>query len=237
MSEHADKVVLVTGAAGNLGAAVAQAFSAHGALLALVDLDESGLTRTQQTLSQDAVSATFATNLIEADSVSTTIDAIIERFGRIDVVANIAGGFTMGPLLHETSDRDWDFMFDLNARSVFNTCRASIPHLLKVGSGRIINIAARAALQGKAKMGPYCASKAAVITLTETIADEHRLDNINANCILPGTIDTPQNRADMPDADHSRWVSPAAIADVVLFLAADASRAISGAAIPVFGQS
>jgi len=160
MSEHAGKVVLVTGAAGNLGAAVAQAFSARGASLALIDLNEEGLNKTHESLSQDAVAAIFPTNLIEPESVSDTISAIIERFAHIDVVANIAGGFTMGPMLHESSDKDWNFMFDLNARSVFNSCRASVPHLLANGSGRIINISARAAKQGKGRMGTYCASKA-----------------------------------------------------------------------------
>lgn len=237
MSEHAGKVVLVTGAAGNLGAAVAQAFSAHGATLSLVDLNEEGLNKTRNSLGEDAVAGVFATNLIDPQAVSGTIAAIIERFGRIDVVANIAGGFTMGPMLHEVSDKDWNFMFDLNTRSVFNTCRATIPHLLTAGGGRIINVSARAAKQGKARMGPYCASKAAVITLTETLAEENKFNNINANCILPGTIDTPQNRADMPDADYSKWVSPTALADVVVFLASDASRAVTGAAIPVYGQS
>jgi NAD(P)-dependent dehydrogenase (short-subunit alcohol dehydrogenase family) len=120
---------------------------------------------------------------------------------------------------------------------VFNTCRAVVPHMLRQGGGRIVNVSARAALEGKARMGPYCASKAAVVTLTETLAAEHRDHGITANCILPGTIDTPQNRASMPDADFSRWVAPAALADVVVFLASDAARAISGAAIPVYGRS
>ncbi len=150
----------------------------------------------------------------------------------------------MGPPLHETPEADWDLMMGLNARSVLNTCRAVIPQMLRQGKGRIVNVAARAALEGKARMGPYCASKAAVITLTETLAAEHetlaaehRDHGINVNCILPGTIDTPQNRASMPDADFSRWVSPTALADVVVFLATDAARAISGAAIPVYGRS
>jgi len=103
--------------------------------------------------------------------------------------------------------------------------------------GRIINVSARAAVQGKGRMGPYCASKAAVLTLTESLAAENRMDNINVNCILPGTIDTPQNRQAMPEAEFSHWVPPQALADVVLFLASDAARCVTGAAIPVYGQS
>ncbi len=128
-------------------------------------------------------------------------------------------------------------MLNLNARSVFNTCRAVIPGMLTQGGGRIVNVSARAAKEGKAKMAPYCASKAAVITLTESLAAEHKFNNINVKCILPGTVDTPQNRADMPDADHSKWVTPAALADVIAFLASDAARAVTGAAVPVYGQS
>jgi NAD(P)-dependent dehydrogenase (short-subunit alcohol dehydrogenase family) len=126
---------------------------------------------------------------------------------------------------------------DLNARTVFNCCRALVPHMLAAGSGRIVNVSARAAASGKGRMAPYCASKAAVITLTESLAAEHRHNGINVNCILPGTIDTPQNREAMPDEDHSRWVPPAALADVVLFLASDGARCVTGAAVPVYGQS
>jgi NAD(P)-dependent dehydrogenase (short-subunit alcohol dehydrogenase family) len=143
----------------------------------------------------------------------------------------------MGPPLHETEDKDWDFMMDLNARTVFNCCRAVIPHMLEQGQGSIVNVSARAAVQGKARMAPYCASKAVVITLTESLAAEHKFNNINVNCILPGTIDTPQNRHAMPDADYENWVPPAAIADTVLFLASSAARHVSGAAIPIFGRS
>jgi NAD(P)-dependent dehydrogenase (short-subunit alcohol dehydrogenase family) len=165
------------------------------------------------------------------------VERVSAHFGRIDILANIAGGFTMGPPLHETEDRDWDFMMGLNARSVFNTCRAVVPRMLEQGGGRIVNVSARAATEGKGHMGPYCASKAAVLTLTESLAAEHRDTGINVNCILPGTVDTPQNRAAMPDADHSRWVPTSALADVILFLASDAARCVSGAAVPVYGRS
>jgi len=237
MSEFAGKVVLVTGAAGNLGRAVAAAFAARGARLALVDLNEDGLAAARKDLPEDCQVELIPTNLLQADSVTACVDTVSSKLGSIDVLANIAGGFTMGPLLHDTADKDWDFMMNLNARSVFNMARAVVPGMLAAGSGRIVNVSARAAREGKAKMGPYCASKAAVITLTETLAAEHKHAGINVNCILPGTIDTPQNRADMPDADYSKWVPTAALADVVVFLAAEASRCVTGAAIPVYGQS
>jgi NAD(P)-dependent dehydrogenase (short-subunit alcohol dehydrogenase family) len=161
----------------------------------------------------------------------------VDRFGRIDVLVNIAGGFAGDAPLHETPNEQWDFLMNLNARSVFLTGRAVIPHLLERGEGRIISVAARAALAGKANMGPYIASKMAVIRLTEAMADELKEHNITANCILPGTIDTPRNRADRPDADFSKWVKPESLANVILFLASDLARDVTGAAIPVFGRS
>ena len=237
MSEFDGKVVMVTGAAGNLGAALAARFAALGSRLALLDRSAERLERARDELDLPSATVLLPSDLTAADSVAAAVEKAVTKLGGIDVLANIAGGFTMGPPLYETPDSDWDLMMELNVRSVFNTCRAVIPHMLRQGSGRIVNVSARAALEGKARMGPYCASKAAVLTLTESLAAEHRLDGINVNCILPGTVDTPQNRAAMPDADFSRWVPPAALADVVVFLASEASRAVTGAAIPVYGQS
>jgi len=237
MSEFDGKVVMVTGAAGNLGAAVAGTFAGLGSRLALLDRSAERLGQARDELDLPSSTLLVPTDLTSADSVTAAVDRAMAQFGRLDVLANIAGGFTMGPALHETPDSDWDLMMKLNVRSVFNACRAVVPHMLRQGGGRIINVSARAALEGKARMGPYCASKAAVLTLTESLAAEHKSNGINVNCILPGTIDTPQNRAAMPDADFSRWVPPAALADVIVFLASEASRAITGAAIPVYGRS
>ena len=231
------KVVIVTGAAGNLGRAVAQAFAAQGARLALVDLDPEALESARRSLPAGCESAAFAADLMDPAAVEGMAAGVSERFGRVDVLANIAGGFTMGPPLHETPDKDWDFMLNLNARTLFNCCRATVPRMLAAGGGRIVNVSARAAIKGIGHMGPYCASKAAVITLTESLADELKDSGINVNCILPGTVDTPQNRAAMPDQDHERWVPLDALADVILFLASDAARAVTGAAVPVYGRS
>lgn len=237
MPSFSGQVAIVTGAAGNLGQTLSRALTDGGAAVALVDLDQSALDKARRELGEGNGHRTFPCDLINADSVRDMAAAVMAHYGRIDILANIAGGFTMGPPLHETSDKDWNFMLDLNARSVFNTCRAVIPHMLTRGAGRIVNVSARAALQGQGNMAPYCASKAAVITLTESLAAEHRDTGISVNCILPGTVDTPQNRAAMPDADHERWVPPAALADVILFLASDAARCVNGAAVPVFGRS
>jgi len=222
------RTVMLTGAAGNLGRAVAAAFG--DANLVLLDLKRGNL--------QDSDRQLFIeTDLLNAQSVQAAIDKAVQRFKRIDVLCNIAGGFRMGASVHETADKDWDFMFNVNARTVLNMSRAVVPVMLKGGGGKIVNIGAFAAQKGAAQMGAYIASKSAVIRLTETMAAELREQNINVNCVLPTIIDTPENRAAMPKADAKRWVAPQDLAQVIVFLASDAARAIHGAALPVTGLS
>jgi NAD(P)-dependent dehydrogenase (short-subunit alcohol dehydrogenase family) len=176
-------------------------------------------------------------NLLDATNVQAAVDQALARFKRIDVLCNIAGGFRMGSPVHETSDKDWNFLLDINARTLLNTSRAVVPGMLAAGGGKIVNIGAFAAQKGAAEMGAYVASKSAVIRLTETMAAELREKNINVNCVLPTIIDTPENRAAMPKTDPKRWVAPQALADVIVFLASDAARAVHGAALPVAGLS
>ena len=222
------RTVMLTGAAGNLGRAVAAAFG--DANLVLLDLKRGSL--------QDGERQMFiAADLLDAKSVQAAVDQAVQRFKRIDVLCNIAGGFRMGSPVHETSDKDWDFMLNVNARTVLNTSRAVVPVMLGGGGGKIVNIGAFAAQKGAAEMGAYIASKSAVIRLTETMAAELREQNINVNCVLPTIIDTPENRAAMPKADPKRWVAPQDLAQVIVFLASDAARAIHGAALPVTGLS
>ncbi len=237
MFDFSGRVVMVTGAAGNLGSAVAQAFQAAGAKLVLVDRAADRLQRLFPDL-VDSPNYFLATSvdMTDADAVEAMVDEAVKRFGRVDVLVNTVGGFRAGTPVHETPFETWDFLLNLNARTVFTASRAIIPHMLRQGSGRIVNVAARAALKGGAKMAAYSVSKSGVVRLTESMAAELKKDGINVNCVLPGTIDTPQNRKAMPNANHSRWVKPEAIADVILFLASDAARAVQGAAIPVYGK-
>ena len=221
---------MLTGAAGNLGRAVAAAFAAAGANLALLDLKRGNL--------QDSDRQLFVeTDLLDAQNVQAAVARVVQRYGGIDVLCNIAGAFRMGAAVHELSERDWNLMMDVNARTVLNMARAVVPEMLKAGGGKIVNIGAFAAQKGAAQMGAYIASKSAVIRLTETMAAELREKNINVNCVLPTIIDTPENRAAMPKADPKRWVAPQDLAQVIVFLASDAARAIHGAALPVTGLS
>ena len=233
--DFANRTVLITGAAGNLGRAVAEAFAQRGANLVLIDLKLDALEKVFGTGNPKQVLA--PTNLLEQAQVDLTAQKAIDRFQRIDVLANLAGGFRMGEPVHATSDATWNFLLDLNARTLLHAVRAVVPRMLAQGGGKIVNVGAFAAQKGAAQMGGYIASKSAVIRLTETLAAELREKNINVNCVLPTIIDTPENRSSMPGADPARWVAPADLANVIAFLASDAARAIHGAALPVTSLS
>lgn len=227
--------VLVTGAAGNLGRAVAAAFAARGANLGLLDLRREDLEHAygRETAERQLVPA----NLLEQDQVLAAVQAATTRFGRIDVLCNLAGGFRMGDAVHTTPDNTWDYLMDLNVRTLLHMARAVVPHMLAQGGGKIVNVGAASAQRGVAQMGAYCASKGSAIRLTEAMAAELREHNINVNCVLPTIIDTPENRAAMPDADPARWVAPHDLANAIVFLASPAARAVHGAALPVAGLS
>ena len=230
-----NRTVIITGASGNLGKAVAKAFGDLGANLVLVDLKRESLASAFGAESDHRLFA--PTNLLEANGATAVAQAALARFGCIDVLCNIAGGFRMGEAVHETSDANWNFLFDINTRTLLNAVRAIVPQMLKAGGGKIVNIGAFAAQKGVAQMGAYTASKGTVIRMTEAMAGELRDKNINVNCVLPTIIDTPENRAAMPKADPAKWVAPADLANVIVFLASDAARAVHGAALPVTGLS
>jgi NAD(P)-dependent dehydrogenase (short-subunit alcohol dehydrogenase family) len=236
MEDLKDRVVIVTGAAGNLGRAVAQAFHAEQAQLVLVDRAQDRLpTLFPEWASSSQHLLATSVDLENPDAVHSMVKQVLDRFGRIDVLTNTVGGYRAGAPVHETPTEMWDGMLNLNARTAFIVSRAVIPTMREQGYGKIIHTASRAALKGSAKAAAYSASKAALVRLTESLSAELKRSGINVNCVVPGTIDTHQNRKAMPKADHSRWVTPQAIADVICFLASDAARAIHGAAIPVYG--
>lgn len=228
-----DRCVMVTGAAGNLGRAVARAFAARGAGLVLVDSRAANLQRAFGGQSDKRLFAPV--DLLDPASVEAAVSAAIARFGRIDALCNLAGGFRMGATAHETTDGDWDDMFDLNVRTLLRATRAVVPRMIEAGGGRIVNVGAFAAQKGAARMGAYVAAKSAVIRITETMSAELRDQGINVNCVLPTIIDTPENRAAMPDADPARWVAPNDLANAIAFLASSEARAVHGVALPVTG--
>ena len=226
-----DRTVVVTGAAGNLGRAVAAAFAAANANLALVGRNPAQLAGAFG--AETPRRLLLGADLLDRDGVERAIAATVGRYGRIDVLCNIAGGFRMGEAVHELSDETLAFTFDVNVRSLVNVAHAVVPRMLAGNGGRIVNVAAFAAQRGGARIGAYSAAKSAVIRLTEAMEAELHDRGIHANCVLPTIIDTPDNRNAMPDADRSAWVSPSDLANVILFLASEDARAIHGAALPV----
>ena len=230
--ESSGETVVITGASGNLGRAVAAAFARRGSDLVLVARHRDGLA--EHFGEEDARQVFVAADVSTQQGADAVAAAAAARFGRIDALCNLAGGFRMAPV-HETTDEDWRFLLDVNVRSVLAMARAVVPRMRAVRRGHIVNVAAYAALHAAAQMGPYAAAKSAVIRLTEAMSAESREHGINVNCVLPTTIDTPENRRAMPKADPARWVDPADLAGIIAFLASPAARAIHGAAIPVTG--
>lgn len=237
MFNFENQVVLVTGASGSLGKAVAEAFRQAGARVAAVDLSTGvmeglfpGWKNSPEALLLEGVDAT------DPQHVDRVVGEVLRYFGRLDVLVNTVGGYQAGTPVHETSLETWDFMMNLNARSAFVVSRSVLPHMLEQGGGKIIHIAASVANKGSANSSAYSAAKSAVARLTESMAVEYKRLGINVNAVMPGTIDTPQNRQDMPNADTSRWVKPEQLARVILFLASEDASPIHGALLPVYGK-
>lgn len=232
------KIVLITGATGALGHVVARQFHQAGATLALCARDEASLVQQFADIALDPQHLLIGgIDLRQPDDCERLAQAVEDRFGRLDVLVNTVGGFKAGPPTHETPIEDWESLLDINLRTAFLVSRAIVPILIRSGGGAIVHVSGRAGLTGLGGGAGYCAAKAGVIRLTESLSAELKEHAINVNCVLPGTIDTPLNRAARPDADFSRWVAPEALGEVIMFLCSPAARAIHGAAIPVYGQS
>lgn len=231
----AGRIVMITGAAGNLGSAVADVFGKAGDTLVLVGRSQESL---EQAFGKEGSKRMFmGADLLQPVQVEAGVQRAVARFGGIDVLCNLAGGFLMGQAVHATSETNWQRMQDLNVRTLLNAVHAVVPGMLARGRGKIVNVGANSALRGAGQMGAYIAAKSEVMRLTETMAAELREHGINVNCILPSIIDTPENRADMPKADYRKWVPPARLANVIAFLASEEASAVHGACIPVVGLS
>lgn len=222
------KVIVVTGALGALGRVVAETALARGARIAGIDHAPASIPATADRIEIGGV------DLSDAAQAKTAIDTAAGHFGRLDALVNIAGGFAFETVA-DGDTATWQRMHALNVLTAVNASRAALPHLAASAAGRIVNIGAMGALSAGSGMGPYAASKAAVHRLTEALANEWK-GKVTVNAVLPSTIDTRANRADMPNADFSKWVTPQELAEVILFLASDAASGITGALIPVAGR-
>ncbi len=224
------KVVLVAGADGGLGTHVTQAFLAVGASVVGTS------PRIRQSSFESSNFVAIPAEISSLAEAKVLLDQALARFGRLDVLAHTIGGFAGGQSVAETDDATFQRMLDLNLNSFFHILRAAIPPLRKSGAGRLIAIGSRAALEPGAGVGAYSASKAAMVSLVRTVAQENKDAGLTANVILPGTMDTPANRKAMPEADFSKWVQPASIASLMVWLAGDGGKDVNGAVIPVYGS-
>jgi NAD(P)-dependent dehydrogenase (short-subunit alcohol dehydrogenase family) len=225
--DFSGKVFAVSGAAGALGAAVVASLAAAKATIAAID-------RSATAKSEAAVHVT-GVDASDAQAAQGAIERIVAKAGRLDGLVNLAGGFTFDKV-EEGSPATWDGMFAQNLKTTLNLSKAALPHLIAGKAGRIVNIGAAGAAKASAGMGAYAASKAAVARLTEALADELKDKGVTVNAVLPSIIDTARNRADMPKADPSRWVPPAAVAALISFLLSESAASITGALIPITGR-
>ena len=225
------KIALVTGANGGLGVHVTQAMLNAGATVV-------GLApKIQQSDFVHPGFIALPAAITNLDAAKKAVESVIARWERIDVLAHLVGGFSGGQTIAETDDTTWQRMFAMNVDNAFHLFRAVIPVMRKAGGGRIIAVGSRQAEFPSPTVGAYSASKAALVSLVKTVALENKDAGITANVILPATMDTPANRAAMPGADMSQWVQPSTVASLIVWLAGDASKDITGAAIPVYGRA
>jgi NAD(P)-dependent dehydrogenase (short-subunit alcohol dehydrogenase family) len=228
------KTIVVTGGFGALGRVVVEAAAGRGASVAVLDHAPGPPDGMSERLGPNAL-LFGRLDLSSADVATKAMADVKAKFGRVDALLNIAGGFQW-ETVEGGKDESWERMYALNLTTALNACRAALPYLIESGAGRIVNVGAQSALHAGSGFGPYAASKSAVHRLTESLAAELKLKGVTVNAVLPSIIDTPLNRRDMPKADFDRWVAPADLAAVMLFLASDEARAVTGALIPVAGR-
>ncbi|WP_372480702.1 SDR family oxidoreductase [Halomicrobium sp. HM KBTZ05] len=226
-------VVLVTGVGGALGGAVARAFDDAGATVCGADIvaPESEDFLLDETEAIDYYQGDFT----DEDDVADIVAGVVEEHGRLDALCNIAGTWRGGDPIHETDADTFDFLFDVNLKTMFLASKHALPHL-RESEGAVVSVSARSSLEGGAGDGIYRATKAGVRLLTETIAAENE-GVVRANAVMPSVIDTPMNREMMPDADFETWVDPDDIATMMLFLCSEGASVTSGAAVPVYGEA
>ena len=227
-----ERVVAVTGAFGNLGQALVQLLAERGAKVVLIDRAAS---LPEQATCPAGGLLLCGIDLTSAASAEQAAACIEQQFSRLDGLVNVAGGFSWETLADGELE-SWDRLYALNLRSTVCTSKALLPLLKRSEQGRIVNVGAAAATRATIGMGPYAASKAGVLRLTESLADELKQQGITVNAVLPSILDTPQNRQDMPDAEYDNWVKPEQLAAVIGFLLSAEASAITGAGIPVTGR-
>ncbi len=232
------KAVLITGGTGALGGAVTRRFLEDGHNVAVTWRVEEEVAALRKELGRfsDRLLSVEA-DVTDTESIDKAIETVAEGIGPIEVLIHLVGSWTGGEPIHEHSVEAWDRMMELNLRSAFLCCRAVLPTMYEGGWGRIVLVSSRAARVDREGQGAYAVAKAGVSVLAETIAEEASGTNVTANAVAPSTLDTPANRAAMPEANHSGWVPPADVAAAIAFLASEEAGQLRGAGLPVFGSA
>jgi len=235
-----NKVAIVTGSTGALGRVVTKRLLENGAKVFASYRTDERLAELLQFVGPLKSNLTAVkTDVTDEKSARNLVQKAVEKHGRIDILVNIVGAYAGGTDIANTEESQWDTMMNVNLKSTFLCSKTVLPYMIKQNYGKIVSVSARPAVEKRwrARSGAYAVSKAGVLVLTETIAEEVKNYDINVNCVMPSTIDTPDNRWNFPKADFSKWVNPKDIAEVILFLVSDASKTASGAAVPVYGKA
>ena len=238
LQRFSQKIVLISGGAGGLGRAVTLAFLREGARVVVTYRRQTEMDTLIQLVGDAAVNLSGRpADLVQSGAARDLIQVIAAEHGRIDVLVNTVGAWAGGAKFWESDPAEFDRMLDANLRSAYLLLRAALPLMLKQNAGAIINVGSRAAVDHAPAAAAYVASKAAAVAMIDSLAADLRDTGVRANSVLPSVINTPANRQAMPAADHSKWPTPEAIAQVILFLAGEDSALINGASIPVYGDA
>jgi NAD(P)-dependent dehydrogenase (short-subunit alcohol dehydrogenase family) len=230
------KVVLITGGTGSLGREVCLAFLKSNTVAAITHVTDKEIPQLESALGDLMKKAMLLkADIGDEQQVKNLVSAVMKKYGRIDILINVVGGYIGGKKVTEMTEKEWDLMMNLNLKTAFLISKHVVEQMVRQGSGKVVHVAARLGLKGIGGNSAYGASKSGLIRLVESLSDEVKDKNINVNCILPSIIDTGANRKDMPNADFSKWVKPSEIAQAMLFLASDDSKSIHGSAMPVYG--
>ena len=231
--DFSGKVVLITGGTGALGRAVAQAFGTSNAITVVTYIIDEEMKDVKTKIK--TIAELVKADITKEDQAKNLLSHVIETYDRIDILVNVVGGYLGGKTVAELDETEWDKMMSMNLKSAFLISKHVIPLMVSAKHGKIVHISSRTGLKSDGYDSAYSASKSGLIRLVESISEEVKEDGINANCILPSTIDTEANRKTMPDSDFSKWVKTEDLANLVLFLCSDEAKLINGAAIPAYG--
>lgn len=235
-----DRVAMITGGTGALGRAVAEHFLANGGKVAVPWIVEPEVPLFNQRMGNRFPASSIhldRVDLGDEQQVANFVDAVVKKWGKVDILINLVGGFWGGKTIAETTLAEWQAMFDLNLKPTFLCCRAVVPVMQRNKYGRIVSVSSRTGLLGAGEFAAYAIAKGTIKTFTASLAEEVLNDNVLVNAIAPSTIDTEANRKAMPKAKHENWVKPEDIAKTLAYLCSDQNQVTSGAVVPVYGRA